>query len=209
MSSFTVRTAAVFTALAAAVVLAACSSPSEPAQDGGPATSDTPVITGDPAGFNDADIAFATNMVTHHKQAIDLARMVPEHSTDPDLLALAAQIVDTQQPEVNILNVFLVQWNENPEVGTGGAGDDGGHGPEMAGMADEATVARLESLQGSEFDTLWLETMIAHHRGAVDMAEAEIAGGENVDAIAMAQTMANTQKAEMQQMQQMLEGGAP
>lgn len=209
MSSFTKRTAAVFTAFVAAFALVACSSPAEPAQDGGPATSDTPVITGDPAGFNDADIAFATNTVTHHKQAIDLARMVPEHSTDPDLLALAGRIVDTQQPEVNILNVFLVQWNENPEVGSGGSGDHGGQGQDMAGMADEATVARLESLQGSEFDTLWLETMIAHHRGAVEMAEAEIANGENVDAIAMAQTMATTQEAEVEQMQQMLEGGAP
>ncbi|MDZ4235918.1 MAG: DUF305 domain-containing protein, partial [Dietzia sp.] len=57
-----------------------------------------------------------------------------------------------------------------------------------------------------EFDTQWLESMISHHQGAIEMAKAEIAHGKNVDAIAMAETMVQTQETEIGQMKQMLEG---
>ena len=52
----------------------------------------------------------------------------------------------------------------------------------MAGMVDEATMAKLETLKGAEFDTLWLQSMIGHHQGAIEMAKAELANGQNVDA---------------------------
>lgn len=206
MSLNAARLAAAFTAVVAALLLGACSSPAQPAGETTQPT-DAPVITGEPAGYNADDVAFATNMVPHHKQAIELSTLVPERSTNPDVTALASRISAEQQPEINILNVFLVQWNENPELG-----DDGGHGAHgqpMQGMVDDATMAKLESLQGTEFDRLWLESMIGHHQGAVEMAKAEIANGKNVDAISMAKTMVSTQEAEIVQMKQMLEGGNP
>ena len=76
----------------------------------------------------------------------------------------------------------------------------------MQGMVDEATMTKLESLSGAEFDTLWLESMISHHQGAIEMAKAEIANGENVDAKRLAQTIIDTQQAEIGQMKQMLGG---
>ena len=76
----------------------------------------------------------------------------------------------------------------------------------MEGMVDAATMAKLGSLNGAEFDTLWLESMIGHHQGAIEMAKAEIANGENVDAIGMAKTIVDTQQAEIDQMKQMLGG---
>ena len=77
----------------------------------------------------------------------------------------------------------------------------------MAGMVDDATMARLQSLQGAEFDTLWLQSMISHHQGAIEMAKAEVANGQNDDIKRMAQTMIDAQQAEINQMNQMLEGG--
>jgi uncharacterized protein (DUF305 family) len=133
-----------------------------------------------------------------------MSALVPERSTNPEVIALAEQISAAQQPEINALRVFLVQWNENPEDGT--AGGHEGH-TNMQGMVDDATMAKLQSLKGSEFDTLWLESMIGHHQGAIEMAKAEVANGENVDAKAMAQTIVNTQQAEIGQMNQMMEGG--
>ena len=102
------------------------------------------------------------------------------------------------------MKVFLVQWNENPDSGCRHDGH-GGHGA-MQGMVDDATMARLESLRGAEFDTLWLESMIGHHRGAIEMAKAEIANGDNADAKAMAKTIVTAQQAEIDQMKQMLGG---
>ncbi|MBX7434282.1 DUF305 domain-containing protein [Mycobacterium sp. Y57] len=207
MRSSIASLSATFAALAAAVALAGCGGGTESAEHTGTSGVETPVITGEPAGYNADDVAFATNMVPHHKQAIEMSALVPERSTDPGVIALADQITATQQPEINILNVFLVQWNENPDAATGG--DHSGHGSAMHGMVDDATMAKLESLNGPDFDTLWLNSMVAHHRGAIEMAKAEIAHGENVDAISMAQTMVATQEAEIEQMKQMLKGGTP
>lgn len=211
MRSLPARAAAAFAAVVLAVVLAACTSPADTAGDGksDSQSTETPVITGEPAGFNADDIAFADNMIRHHKQAIELSKLVPDRSTNPELVTLASQIAAVQQPEVNILNVFLVQWRENPEVGSSDTDGHAGHGQSMQGMVDDATVSKLESLRGAEFDKLWLESMIGHHEGAVEMAKAEITSGRNVDAIAMAKTMVATQEAEIGQMNQMLEGSNP
>jgi uncharacterized protein (DUF305 family) len=201
MTSLIGRLAAVVVAVAAALFLASCSSaPSDGTTEH--QKTDEPVITGEPAGFNADDVAFATNMIPHHQQAVDLSALAPERSTNPELLELATRIAAAQQPEIETLKVFLVQWKENPDAGAG----HGGHGSAMAGMVDEATMTKLESLSGAEFDTLWLESMISHHQGAIEMAKAEIANGENVDAKRLAQTIIDTQQAEIGQMKQMLGG---
>lgn len=203
MTSFATRILAVFAALAAALFLSSCTQSESADGHTDHQPPDTPAITGEPAGYNADDVAFATNMIPHHEQAIQMSALVPDRTTNPELIALAEQISAAQQPEINALRVFLVQWNENPDTATGG---DHAHHADMQGMVDEATMARLESLNGAEFDTLWLESMISHHVGAVEMAKAEIANGENVDAKRMAQTMIDTQQAEITQMQQMLGG---
>jgi uncharacterized protein (DUF305 family) len=199
--TLTIRVLAVLAAFAAALAVSSCShstSNSQPA----PSTTDTPVITGQPAGFNADDVAFANNMIPHHQQAIDLAALVPDRSTNPDLVALAQKISGEQKPEIDVMKVFLVQWNENPDTNSGHEG----HGSTMTGMVDAATMAKLQSLSGTEFDTLWLQSMINHHQGAIDMAKAEIANGANVDAKDLAKNIVTAQQAEIDQMKQMLGG---
>lgn len=200
--------ARVIVVLAALCLLVACGGNDDSSSQGSAEASDAPVITGEPAGFNSADVTFATTMVPHHQQAIDLSTMAAQNSTNPQLIALANQIVATLQPEVNILNVFLVQWNENPDIRSGPeAGPDGGElEPSVEGMIDDATVARLGSLRGPEFDRVWLQSMLAQHQGAVAMAQAEIADGKNVDAVAIAKTILAGQQADIAQMKKMLEG---
>jgi len=99
-----------------------------------------------------------------------------------------------------------VQWNENPQDSTGGHEDHGGGMADMAGMVDEATMTKLKTLKGAEFDRLWLQSMIGHHEGAIEMAKPEVADGQNVDAKNMAQNIIDTQQAEIGQMKQMLGG---
>ena len=201
MPSVAARVAALFAAVAAALFLSSCSSP---ASDGHTdhQHSDEPVITGQPAGYNADDVAFATNMIPHHEQAVELSAMVPDRSTNEELITVAQQISAAQQPEINVMKVFLVQWNENPDANSGHAG----HGNTMAGMVDAATMTKLQSLQGAEFDKLWLESMISHHQGAIEMAKAELANGDNVDATGLAKNIVATQEAEIGQMKQMLGG---
>lgn len=195
--------AAVLAAVVAVVGLVACDSSAPSSGQAGPTSTDTPVITGEPAGFNAADVTFAQQVIDHHRQAVQLAELVPQRSTNKDLAALATRIAGEQQSEINTLNVFLVQWNEQPKLGQA---DAGGPDQNLPGMVDPATATRLESLRGADFDRLWLQSMITHHQGAIEMARAEIADGENVDALAMARTMVSTQQAEIGQMNTMLEG---
>jgi uncharacterized protein (DUF305 family) len=195
------RLLAVLAACAAALFLSSCSSAKTDGNSDHP-KSDEPVITAQPAGYNADDVAFATNMIPHHQQAVDLSVLVPDRSTNADLVALAQRISAEQQPEIDVMKVFLVQWNENPDTNSGHAG----HGNTMAGMVDATTMTKLQSLNGAEFDKLWLESMISHHQGAIEMAKAEIANGDNVDAKALAKNIVTTQEAEIGQMKQMLGG---
>ena len=57
---------------------------------------------------------------------------------------------------------------------------------------------------GAEFDALWLKSMIGHHQGAIEMARAELANGQNVDAKSLAQKIIDAQQAEIEQMKTML-----
>jgi uncharacterized protein (DUF305 family) len=188
-------------ALAAALFLTSCSNATSDSHADHP-KADEPVITGQPAGYNADDVAFATNMIPHHQQAVDLSALVPDRSTNSQLVALAQQISAAQQPEINVMKVFLVQWKENPDTDSGHTG----HGATMQGMVDEATMTKLQSSSGAEFDKLWLESMISHHQGAIEMAKAELANGDNVDAKSLAKNIVTTQEAEIGQMKQMLGG---
>ncbi|AGB20576.1 hypothetical protein Mycsm_00115 [Mycobacterium sp. JS623] len=195
------RLLAALVAVATALFLSSCSSPKSDGHTDHP-KSDEPVITGQPAGYNADDVAFATNMIPHHQQAVDLSALVPDRTTNAALQQLATQISAAQQPEIQVMKVFLVQWNENPENNAGHAG----HGNTMLGMVDEATMTKLKSLNGAEFDKLWLQSMIGHHQGAIEMAKAEIANGDNVDAKSVAKNIVTAQEAEIGQMKQMLGG---
>jgi uncharacterized protein (DUF305 family) len=209
MSPIATRMVAAFAAGAAALLLSSCTSPAGSAGSAGDGhtdhthIADAPAITEAPEGYNADDVAFATNMIPHHRQAVELSGLVDSRSTDPGLVGLAQQIAAAQQPEIETMKVFLVQWNENPDSSSGHAG----HGGAMQGMVDDATMARLNSLRGAEFDELWLESMIGHHQGAIEMAKAEVANGDNDDAKRLAQSIVDTQQAEIGQMNQMLGGG--
>jgi len=59
-------------------------------------------------------------------------------------------------------------------------------------------------MSGAEFDRMFLTMMIEHHRSAVQMAETEAADGQNTDAIALAESIRDSQTAEIAEMQQLL-----
>ena len=84
--------------------------------------------------------------------------------------------------------------------------DPAGHGATMPGMVDQATMDKLQSLTGADFDWLWLTSMIDHHRGAIAMAQDEIAHGKNPDVIYLARSIIAAQQAEIDQMKKMLGG---
>src|SRR5690348_14120218 len=96
------RLLAALSAIAVALLLSSCSSAKTDAHPDHP-KSDEPVITGQPAGYNADDVAFATNMIPHHQQAVDLSALVPDRTTNAALQQLATQISAAQQPEIQVM----------------------------------------------------------------------------------------------------------
>jgi uncharacterized protein (DUF305 family) len=161
---------------------------------GGHDASDT-THGGKPAAHNAADVAFARNMLPHHQQGVELAAMVPARTTNPDLRVIAAHIGADQQAEIQTLDLLLAQWHE--QAHPDGGGHAGHNGMTMMGMVDQSTIDELQHLDGSAFDTLWARSMIGHHRGAVRMAQDEIAYGHSVDAIRVATLIVEAQQREI------------
>jgi uncharacterized protein (DUF305 family) len=184
-------------ALLIAAVLSSCTSAAD--QDRAAQPPSSAVVSTDVAAHNTEDVMFAQMMIPHHRQAIELAALVPGRSTSPELLALATRIAGEQQPEIDTMKALLLQWDADPSAGHGGHGGHGG----MAGMVDEATMNRLMALSGPAFESLWLQSMISHHRGAIEMAETEIADGRSPDMITLAKNIVAAQQAEIDQMTQM------
>jgi len=153
------------------------------------------------ANHNADDIAFAHNMVAHHGQVVQMAEMVQTNSENRQMIDLASRMTTTQLGEIQAFNAWLVQWQE------GASSDPAGHdGTTMPGMLDAATIDRLQSLRGADFDRLWLTSMIDHHKGAIVMAQGELEHGKNSDAMYLARTIIAEQQAEIDQMNQMLGG---
>jgi uncharacterized protein (DUF305 family) len=199
MTSTSSRIVAVIAALGIAAVVSSCSTGEDHTQHAASPTTAVQTI----AVHNADDIGFAQMMIPHHQQAIDLGAMAAVHTTNQAVRILAAKIAGEQQPEVDAMKALLLQWDVDPNA----MGEHSGHGgAAMQGMVDDATMTKLRSLNGPQFDTLWLQAMINHHQGAIEMAKAEIANGKSVDLISMAKAMVTAQQSEINQMKQMLGG---
>lgn len=152
---------------------------------------------------NQADVEFLQGMIPHHRQAVTMSDMALETSDNAEVLALSEQIKAAQQPEIDEMQGLLDEWGVAAEHDMGGMGGMQGDG--HRGMLSEGEMGALMSAQGSEFDRLFLTGMIAHHRGAVTSSETELAEGESAQAQELAQEIIDAQKAEIAEMEALLE----
>ncbi|WP_425554619.1 DUF305 domain-containing protein [Georgenia daeguensis] len=152
---------------------------------------------------NAADTEFAQMMIVHHEGAIEMADLAVEKADSEDVRSLAEGISAAQGPEIEEMTSWLEAWGEETSPMGGMEGMDHG-GMEMEGMSQEEAMQHLEGLSGTEFDRSFLEMMIAHHQGAVTMAQTELEEGENPQALELAEKIIADQEAEISEMEQML-----
>lgn len=171
--------------------------------------------TGRPAAdHNAADVTFAQNMIPHHRQAVEMAGLAETQAASPEVKTLARQIRDAQAPEIATMVGWLNDWDEStmaPDSGQGGGHDMNGHGgrgggmnENAGGMMSEGGMASLKNASGAVFDRMFLEMMIEHHRGAVEMAQTELRDGRYGPAKELADSIKNTQNTEIATMQDLL-----
>jgi uncharacterized protein (DUF305 family) len=207
----TTRTARPLAALALSLTLigglAGCvADPVSPGMPGMPGMGQGgPSPAASATGADMADRMFVTMMIPHHEQAIEMSDLV---LADPDIDSrvrdLAQRIKDAQGPEIALMQSWLEDWGmgEMSDMGdVPGMGDM----PDMGdGMLSQEELEALSEASGPAAARLFLEQMIAHHEGAIEMAEQELANGTDADVLELARTIVTTQTEEIALMREIL-----
>jgi len=155
---------------------------------------------------NEADVEFATAMVEHHAQAIQMANFtIGREGIDPRIAELAEEIRVSQTAEIDEMAGILRTWGEEvPQTGFA-TGDSHSHDGEMVGgdhadMPGMMTAAEMEDLaeaQGGAFAEMWMRMMIEHHEGALTMIDELQADGEHEGLRGLAEQMEADQRTEI------------
>ena len=212
-------------AVAAVIAAAGCSTEStgassDPTGAQASATQSPSSPTSGTQQHNSADVMFNQMMIPHHQQAVEMAGLVESRTQNPAVRQLATAIAGAQQPEIDQMTARLKSWGV-PLTTSDDAGHEGhsmpGHsmsgesmsdesmsGGSMSGMMSEQQMAAMTAASGAQFDTLWLQGMIAHHEGAVEMANTELAQGIDPGSRELATQIKNSQQAEITQMKGLL-----
>lgn len=168
------------------------------------------------ARANDADVEFVQMMIPHHAQALEMAQLAPRAGGSTAVRTIADRIDGAQRPEI----VFMAGWLTDqgldaptkeqieggniPMGGHGGHGSHGGDVHDMAGMASEAQMDALAKAKGKAFDRQFLELMIDHHQGAIEMVSDVVQQGADLQVNELATSIAADQTAEIDRMRQLL-----
>lgn len=187
--------------------LAACSP--EDSNDGDPTSSSS--SANEAGDHNAADVEFAQEMIPHHAQALRMVVMT-EHRNglDPAFRELTEDIRAAQAPEIDSMTQWLQTWGEDvPDIPERYGGGHGSGGMDMhsgmPGMMGEEDFDALDGAGSSTFENMWLQMMIEHHEGAIEMAQEEQEGGEYPPAIELAEQIEKDQEREIQTMRQQLD----
>lgn len=184
-------------------------------------TASSGTVETSPTEHNDADVAFARDMIQHHAQALSMVDLTLDRPLDPEVQALAEDIRAAQAPEIETMADWLTDWREPvPETmrDHANAGHDMGDmsdtmdemgddtGDDMPGMMSAEDMDALENASDADFQQLWLELMVEHHEGAVEMARDEQESGRFEPAVDLAGQIIESQTDEIATMKELLAG---
>jgi uncharacterized protein (DUF305 family) len=167
------------------MALASCSAPASQEASAGQETD-----------HNQADGFFVHRMIEHGTQAVAAAKLVEGRTDNATVLKLAKAIQDTTAAETPQLTALTGRWHEKPA----------GTSESIPGAIKPDKITELTGLTGTKFTNGWLDTMIVHHRGAVTIAETELAQGKYADAQALAQKIVQAREPQLAEMQGMTGG---
>ncbi|RSM98800.1 DUF305 domain-containing protein [Nonomuraea sp. WAC 01424] len=174
-----------------------------------------------PPGDESLEAGFARDMQAHHAQAVQMALIVRDRTTDREVRTLAYDIATTQQQQIGQMYAWLDVWglpqasaeprmawmrqgHQNmPGMGSAQMSKMGQGSVQMPGMATREQLKQLEQASGKEAEILFLRLMIPHHQGGVQMAQAAQGSGQP-QVRRMAGSILAAQKAEVELMRGML-----
>jgi uncharacterized protein (DUF305 family) len=125
--------------------------------------------------YTEDDVFFMQGMISHHAQAIVMAKWAPSHGASPAMRTLCARIINAQTDEITLMQTWLRDRNQTVPEAKPAPMNMKMNGMVMTmlmpGMLSDEQMAQLEAARGTEFDRLFLTFMIQHHKGAVSMVK--------------------------------------
>lgn len=146
------------------------------------------------AEISSVDQMFLEMMIPHHNQALEMSGLARSNTSNPEILALAKAIDEEQDIEIDLMTGWLGE----------SGGDMHAHDDHMMdGMLSEAQMAELKNAKDAEFDRQFLEGMILHHEGAIEMVQM-VVSSENQQVRELANSIIKSQTAQIEQMKNLL-----
>lgn len=145
-------------------------------------------------GDEGSDGAFVAAMVPHHESAIEMAEIAQSRAEHPQVKALADQIIELQSAEIEELEAIHQRLFDGPI----GSIDHGSMGMDEHARRMDGDTAMLETVK--PFDRTFIDMMIPHHRGAIEMSHIELSEGSDEETMALADEILAAQSSEIEEM---------
>lgn len=153
-----------------------------------------------PPGEGSVDVGFYKDMLTHHEQALGVARLAIADGQDPTVRSYASEILIFQGYEIGVMTETLNNWgfsaDDRPDQAMEWM-DMSVPVEQMPGLLSEEQLDEVRDAEGAELDALFLDYMAEHHRGGLHMAEYAAINADDDDVRELAARMAHTQAGEI------------
>lgn len=181
-------------AVGVVLILSACGQSSDGATPAGAAQASgmagmSTSSSEESAASNEADVAFAQMMIPDHEMMAEMGKLAEKKAVNDDLKTIATQLRKGQSETATALQGMLKDWGQTVSSDMAGM--------EMSGAMTDADMDMLKSMKGKDFDTMFAEMMVKHHKGSIKMARDEEAKGANAEAKALAADMVTEQEAQV------------
>ena len=153
------------------------------------------------------EVAFARDMAAHHAQAVEMALIIRDRSSNDELRQFALDITLTQQAQIGQMQGWLAAWSQPLSSAQPPMNGQG----EMMGMATQQQVNDLRTLTAAQAEVLFLQLMIRHHQGGVAMAQDVLHQTRRPEVARLTTAIVEGQQSEIAHMEQLLKqrGAAP
>jgi uncharacterized protein (DUF305 family) len=120
--------------------------------------------------YTQEDLLFLSHMIVHHRQALELAVLVPSRTGREELVRFARQIDRAQRAEIEQMESLLALARDR---GVAVPDHDVHADQPMPGLLSKTQMDAVAAAKGAPFERLWLEEMIFHHEGALTMGRVQ------------------------------------
>jgi len=162
--------------------------------------------------YTAADIEFMSGMISHHAQAVQMAKWAESHNASKAVTIFCGRVATAQTAEIGLMQQWLAERRQPvPDADPRGMKMDMGgttHFMAMPGMLTDEQMKQLDAARGTDFDRLFLTFMVQHHRGAIQMVEKLFGtpgAGQDEIVFKFANDVQADQSTEIDRMEQMLE----